>query len=113
HQQLQHREAIGAYFAHVVGASDRNALTVLVNNSTGITELSHCAEFDADAYAVRIMRAVGLDAEEAARLFDSLGPGRDNASHPAFHRRAEAIRAELAGLMAEDSPMLAPTVILP
>jgi hypothetical protein len=41
---------------------------------------------------VLTMDAAGVDPEEGAKLFDSLGRGRDNATHPAFHRRASAIR---------------------
>jgi Zn-dependent protease with chaperone function len=107
HQRLQHRQAIGNFFSQVVGGSDRDALAVLANNSSGLTELSHRSELDADAFAVKTMFDAGMDAEDAARLFDSLGPGADNGTHPSFSRRAKAIRSLHAVLLAEDSPVTA------
>jgi hypothetical protein len=44
--------------------------------------------------------AEGLDPEQAARLFDSMGTGKDSATHPAFGRRAQAIRDVIATLNA-------------
>jgi Zn-dependent protease with chaperone function len=57
--------------------------------------MSHQAELDADAFAVRLMRETGVDAEQAARLFESIGEGKDNATHPSPGRRARAIRSRL------------------
>lgn len=64
----------------------------------GATELAHRREFEADADAVRMMHVQGLDPEEAARMFDSMGTGKDSATHPAFSRRAQAIRDVIATL---------------
>lgn len=57
---------------------------------------AHRLEFEADAVAVRMMRANGVAPQEAVRLFDSLGAGEDSSTHPAPARRAKAIRQLLA-----------------
>jgi Zn-dependent protease with chaperone function len=71
-------------------------------------ELAHRTEFEADAYAVRLMNANGLDPEDAALLFDSLGAGKDNNTHPAFARRGQAIRSVRASLMPAQTAQTAP-----
>jgi hypothetical protein len=85
HYQLGHHARLGGLLAHMNESSP-------TTQRLGATDMSHRAEFEADAYAVQIMKTQGLDPEEAARLFDSLGVGHDNATHPAFARRAQAIR---------------------
>jgi hypothetical protein len=39
------------------------------------------------------MEKAGLDPEQAARIFDSIGSDKDNATHPSARRRAQAIRS--------------------
>jgi predicted Zn-dependent protease len=93
HLQLRHRATFSSFVARVVsGAGDEQAARAGIES--GLSAVSHQAEFEADAFAVRTMRAAGQNPEEAARLFDSLGAGKDNRTHPAAGRRARAIRAQ-------------------
>ena len=92
HLHLQHHAATSSFVAQAVrSAPDERSARARV--ASGLTPLSHQAEFDADAFAVRVMRDAGIDPLEAARLFDSIGEGKDNATHPSAGRRARAIRA--------------------
>ena len=93
HVQLQHHAATNKFVAQVVEAApdERSARARIASR---LAAHSHQAELDADAYAVRVMRAAGIDPEYAAQLFDSIGEGKDNATHPSAGRRARAIRAQ-------------------
>lgn len=91
HHRLGHEAQLGGVLAN--NLSQRS-----LPMPRGTAELAHRIEFEADAYAVRMMHAYGLDPEDAARLFDSLGAGEDNTTHPAFARRAQAIRQVIATL---------------
>jgi predicted Zn-dependent protease len=91
HLRLQHHAAMMSFVARAVDSSaDEAAARAAV--ASGLSTISHRNELEADAFAVRLMRAAGLDPEEAARLFDSIGEGADNATHPSAGRRARAIR---------------------
>jgi hypothetical protein len=92
HHRLDHQVQIGGPLAGIVSAHAGPG------KGLDAAELAHRTEFEADAYAVRMMDAQGLDPEEAARLFDSMGAGTDSATHPAFRRRAQAIRDVIATL---------------
>lgn len=92
HVQLKHRAAFSSFVARVLGStSDEQALRAGIES--GLSAVSHQAEFEADAFAARTMRGAGQDPEQAARLFDTLGEGEDNRTHPAAGKRARAIRA--------------------
>lgn len=92
HLRLAHHAAVSSFVARAVqGSADEAAARAAV--ASGLTPISHRNELDADAFAVRLMRASGFDPEEAARLFDSIGEGQDNSTHPSAGRRARAIRA--------------------
>lgn len=93
HHQLDHQTVMGGLLARIAGHRRDEATA-----APGVTELAHRTEFEADAYAVRLMHGNGMDPEDAAQLFDSLGTGKDNATHPAFSRRAQAIREVRASL---------------
>lgn len=92
HLKLQHHAAIMSFVARAVNSSaDESAARTAI--ASGLAAISHQAELDADAFAVRLMREAGLDPEQAARIFDSIGEGTDNGTHPSPGRRARAIRS--------------------
>lgn len=92
HLKLQHHAAIMSFVSRAVDTSaDESAARALI--ASGLAAISHQAELDADAFAVRLMREAGLDPEQAARIFDSIGEGEDNGTHPSPGRRARAIRS--------------------
>ena len=92
HLALQHHAAISSFVAQAVDSTpDEQSARAAI--ASGLSTVSHRAELEADAYAARLMRDTGRDPEDAARLFDSLGEGADNATHPSAGARARAIRA--------------------
>lgn len=94
HHQLDHQTTMGSLLSRIAGHRRDDAV-----GAPGVTELAYRSEFEADAYAVRLMHSSGIDPEDAALLFDNLGAGKDNATHPAFGRRAQAIREVRASLV--------------
>lgn len=92
HIRLQHHAAVSNFVANVVGASSSEA-AARAAVASGLSAISHRNELQADIFAIRLMREAQLDPEEAARIFDSMGEGQDNATHPSAGRRARAIRA--------------------
>jgi len=94
HVALQHHAATSKFVAKAVrNARDERAARARV--ASGLPAMSQQNELDADAYAIRLMREAGEDPNEAARLFESIGEGKDNATHPSPGRRARAIRSML------------------
>ena len=92
HLALQHHAAISSFVAEAVGSTpDEPSARALI--ASGLATVSHRAELEADAWAARLMRTTGRDPDDAAKLFDSLGEGADNATHPSAGARARAIRA--------------------
>jgi predicted Zn-dependent protease len=95
HVQLQHHAATSKFVAQAVRRSRGDERIARARVASGLAAISHQAELDADVFAVRLMREAGIDPEHAARLFDSIGEGKDNATHPSAGRRARAIRSTL------------------
>lgn len=94
HVRLQHHAATSRFVANAVkGARDERTARARVYS--GLAAISHQAELDADAYAVKLMREAGIDADHAAQLFEGLGEGKDTKTHPSAGRRARAIRSAL------------------
>lgn len=91
HHSLGHQAPKGNVLASVLAQQSAAAPGSAV-------ERAHRLEYEADAFAVRMMHANGVDPQEAARLFDSLGSDEDSSTHPAPARRAKAIRQLLATL---------------
>ncbi|MBK1612339.1 hypothetical protein CKO44_02525 [Rubrivivax gelatinosus] len=61
--------------------------------------LSHRQEFEADAWALQMLRRLGVPGEAAVGAFLSLGAQMDTVTHPATRKRVAALRA----LIAEDA----------
>ena len=94
HVALQHHAATSKFVAKAVrNARDERAARARI--ASGLPAMSQQNELDADAFAIRLMREAGEDPEEAARLFESIGEGKDNSTHPSPGRRSRAIRSML------------------
>jgi predicted Zn-dependent protease len=92
HLKLQHHAAILSFVSRAVSSSsDETGARAFI--ASGLAAISHQAELDADAFAVRTMMDAGLDPDEAARIFDGMGEGADNGTHPSPGRRARSIRS--------------------
>jgi len=92
HVALGHHGAMRSFVARIVGDQPDES-RARARLASGLAQISHQHEFDADAFAVRTMQAAGLDPEQAAWIFDSIASDKDNATHPSARRRALAIRA--------------------
>ncbi|MBZ8142254.1 hypothetical protein CLD22_20425 [Rubrivivax gelatinosus] len=64
--------------------------------------LSHRQEYEADAWALQMLRRLGVPGEAAVGAFLSLGAQMDTATHPATRKRVAALRA-LISERAEDA----------
>jgi Zn-dependent protease with chaperone function len=91
HLTLGHHGAMRSFVARIVD-QQRDEAKARAQLASSLSAISHRHELDADAHAVRTMRAAGLDPEQAALIFDSIGDDRDNNTHPSARRRAAAIR---------------------
>lgn len=103
HLTLGHHGAMRSFVARIVD-QQRDEARARAQLVSSLSAISHRHELDADAFAVRTMRAAGQDAEQAALIFDSIGDDRDNNTHPSARRRAAAIRALNAPAGAVNSP---------
>jgi Zn-dependent protease with chaperone function len=92
HVRLGHHGAMRSFVARIVSdhPDEKLARAQLVS---GLSQISHQHELDADAFAVRAMESAGLQPEQAAWIFDSIPSDKDNATHPSARRRAQAIRS--------------------
>ncbi|MBX3605264.1 MAG: M48 family metalloprotease [Piscinibacter sp.] len=61
------------------------------------SQLAHRQEFEADAFALRLLRRVGHDPAVAVDAFMHLGMTQDTATHPGTRKRVALVRATLAG----------------
>lgn len=59
--------------------------------------LAHRQEFEADAYALQLLRRAGHDPAVAISAFMHLGMTQDTATHPGTRKRVALLRASLAG----------------
>jgi len=57
--------------------------------------LAHRQEFDADAFAVQLLRQVGRSSDDAYAAFLHLGMQQDTATHPGTRKRVASLRAAL------------------
>jgi Zn-dependent protease with chaperone function len=91
HLRLGHHGAMRSFVARIVN-DHPDELRARAHLASGLSQISHQHEFDADAFAVRAMESASLQPEQAAWIFDSIPSDRDNATHPSARRRAQAIR---------------------
>ncbi len=55
--------------------------------------LAHRQEFEADAFGLRIVRALGHSEQDALAVFAGMGVPHDTATHPGTRKRVAALRA--------------------
>ncbi|HRO58670.1 MAG TPA: M48 family metalloprotease [Burkholderiaceae bacterium] len=100
HHQLGHRTEVAGAPAAILSQAARSShathLTEADLAEFAAIERAHRMELEADAHAARLMHMQGVDPEQAARMFDEMGAGVDTDTHPAFSRRAQAIRKLIA-----------------
>ncbi len=108
HHQLGHRAGVSGAPAAILSQAARSshATSALETDlpELGAIERAHRMELAADAHAVQLMHAQGVDPEQAARMFDEMGTGVDTDTHPSFSRRARAIRKTIAKMGGPRAP---------
>jgi Zn-dependent protease with chaperone function len=65
---------------------------------------AHRHEFEADAFALRALRALGLPSDEAFAAVRHQGMQQDTATHPATRKRLASLRAAEAGETPDAAP---------
>lgn len=60
--------------------------------------LAHRQEYEADAFAVQLLKRAGQDPSVAFSAFMHLGMTQDTATHPGTRKRVASLRAALAGV---------------
>jgi Zn-dependent protease with chaperone function len=58
---------------------------------------AHRQEFEADAFALRVLPTLGHPPQVAIAMFMDKGVQHDTATHPSTRKRVAALRAALAG----------------
>ena len=66
--------------------------------------LAYRQEFEADAFALRALRALGRPPQDAVSTFIRLGMTQDTATHPGTRKRLASLRAAAAQWSAEAQP---------
>jgi Zn-dependent protease with chaperone function len=94
HVALGHWSQMGLLFQHWVPGEVTQQHTDAIASQLGAdaSALAHRQEFEADAYAQRALRRIGVAPGDMLAVFDQLGAGDDTPTHPSAAKRAEALR---------------------
>jgi Zn-dependent protease with chaperone function len=95
HVMLGHWAQLGLLYQKWVPGAVRQEHTDAVAALLGsdASALAHRHEFDADAFGLRTLRALGRSERDALALFMRLGGRHDTATHPGTRKRVAALRA--------------------
>ncbi|MDL2338395.1 MAG: M48 family metalloprotease [Pseudomonadota bacterium] len=99
HVVMSHWAQMGELFQRYVPGAVTQAQTDAVSASLGreATGLARQHEFDADAFALRTLRALGHADADATAVMSRFGFQRDTATHPGTRQRLAALCAIDAG----------------
>lgn len=94
-----HWQQMGAVYRHWVPGEVTPQATDPVAYQLGreASATAHRQEFEADAYAMRVMRLLGRPPQEALAAFTHQGLQQDTATHPGTRKRVASLRAAMAG----------------
>ncbi len=100
HVAGHHWEQLGAVYRHWIPGEVTPATTDPVAGALGreASAASHRHEYEADAYALRVLRAMGRTPQDAFAAFTAQGLLHDTATHPGTRKRVASLRAALSGL---------------
>lgn len=95
HLMLGHWAQLGLLYQKWVPCEVRQEHTDAVAAQLGAeaSALAHRHEFDADAFGLRTLRALGRSEQDALAVFVRLGARHDTATHPGTRKRIAALRS--------------------
>jgi Zn-dependent protease with chaperone function len=101
HVASDHWQQMGAVYRHWVPGEVTPQTTDPVANALGreASMTSHRQEFEADAYALRVLRRLGRPPQDAFAAFMSTTLQPDTATHPGTRKRIASLRAAQAGVL--------------
>lgn len=104
HVMLGHWAQMGALYTRWIPGEVTQRHTDRIAGQLGrdASAMAHRHEFEADAFGLRSVRALGLTQQDVLASFVRLGMRNDTATHPATRKRVAALRStEPAALHAE------------
>ena len=95
HVILGHWAQLGLLYQKWVPGAVRQEHTDAVAAQLGAdaSALTHRQEFEADAFGLRTLRALGRSEQDALAVFMRLGARHDTATHPSTRKRVAALRS--------------------
>ena len=95
HVMLDHWSQMGLLYQKWVPGSVTQQHTDAIAEQLGRegSALTHRQEFEADAFGLRAIRALGLPDQDATAAFMHLGMRNDTATHPGTRKRVAALRS--------------------
>lgn len=95
HVMLGHWALLGLVYQKWVPGAVRQEHTDAVAAQLGADglALAYRHEFEADAFGLRMLRALGRSEQDAMAIFMRLGARHDTATHPSTRKRVAALRA--------------------
>lgn len=101
HVASDHWQQMGAVYRHWVPGEVTPQTTDPVANRLGreASMTAHRQEFEADAYALQVLRRLGRPPQDAFAVFMSTTLQPDTATHPGTRKRIASLRAAQAGAL--------------
>ncbi|MBS0445398.1 MAG: M48 family metalloprotease [Proteobacteria bacterium] len=98
HVRLGHWAQMGLLFRQWVPGDVTPQHTDAVASRLGsdASALAHRQEFEADAYAQRALRRIGVSSGDMLAVFRQIGGDDDTATHPSANERIEALETQAA-----------------
>lgn len=99
HVASQHWQQMGAVYRHWIPGEVKPETTDPVAGPLGreASATSHRQEYEADAFALQVLRRLGRSPQEAFTAFVQQGMLQDTATHPGTRKRVASLRAAIAG----------------
>lgn len=99
HVASHHWQQMGAVYRHWIPGEVKPETTDPVAGALGreASATSHRQEYEADAYALQVLRRLGRSPQDAFAAFMQQGMLQDTATHPGTRKRVASLRATLAG----------------
>lgn len=99
HVASHHWQQMGAVYRHWIPGEVKPETTDPVAGPLGreASATSHRQEYEADAYALQVLRRLGRSPQDAFIAFMQQGMLQDTATHPGTRKRMASLRAALAG----------------
>jgi Peptidase family M48 len=112
HVQLGHWSQMELLYRKWVPGSvtQRQTDAIAVPLSHDASALAHRQEFEADAFGLRTLRALGLTEQDALAVFMNLGARNDTATHPSTRKRFAMLRSIEPDSMQAAAPLGPPAL---